>query len=96
MVWRGLAGFIAVAMLLMTVVSVLGGSYLVAAATAGFAALMGYHALYGRAPALPGSDSPRFAELADPTRPLAPDDFRLPQAGATRVSAPDRPENPPS
>jgi len=75
--WRALFGFVALAMAFMAAVLVVEGGGWMAFVLAAGAALVGgttgYFAVTGRRPSL-YTPSPRFAELADPTRPLTSTD----------------------
>jgi hypothetical protein len=69
-------------MMVACTILVVAGSWVFAAAAALFVAVLGYAVVFGKAP---GDDprrlaAARFLELADPTRPLAPEDFRSPHA----------------
>jgi|GEM_PF-5677867 len=86
--WRALFAFVGLALLFIAGVLVLNGewaSILMAAAAACMAATMGYFAVTGRRPAgsLPYTPSQRFAELADPARPLTLEDLCLAPAEST-------------
>ncbi|HEX8904821.1 MAG TPA: hypothetical protein VF771_08280 [Longimicrobiaceae bacterium] len=77
---RAMSGVVALGMAFAAAVLVLTGGtteYLMAAGAVFLAGMMGYVALTGREPFL-YSPSRRFAELADPSRPLTDEDFRLP------------------
>lgn len=77
---RAMFAFVAVMCLVITVILGIGGSWLLAASMIVFGGVMGYFAVTGRQPADPmlAPASRRFHELADPSRPLTPDDTALP------------------
>jgi hypothetical protein len=86
--WRVLFGFECVTLLFMAGVLALNGEWLgilLAGAAACMGVMMGYFAVTGRKPAssLAYSPSQRFVELADPARPLTPEDLRLPPASSS-------------
>ncbi|HSU85032.1 MAG TPA: hypothetical protein VLR69_21655, partial [Thermoanaerobaculia bacterium] len=97
--WRALFAFVGLALLFIAGVLVLSGewaSILMAAAAACMGVTMGYFAVTGRRPAgsLPYTPSRRFAELADPARPLAPEDLCLPSVESTPANPPGGPARP--
>jgi hypothetical protein len=91
--WRALFAVVGVAMLFAAGVLALSGGWMdvvLAVLTACFGGTMGYFAVTGREPASSRLYTPseRFAELADPARPLTADDLRLPPAESTLADPP--------
>lgn len=91
--WRAMFAVVAVMCFVAAVIGGLGGSWIVAASMAVFGGFVGYFAVTGKRPADPARApaSARFHELADPTRPLTPDDVRLPSGTGGRLASPERP-----
>ena len=83
---RAMFAFVAVMCLVVAAILGLGGSWLLAASMVVFGGGAGYFAATGRRPADPAlaPASRHFHELADPTRPLTPEDVSIPPGGGDR------------
>jgi len=93
--WRALFAFVGLAIFFVAGVLALSGGWMalvLAVLVACLGGMMGYFAVTGREPdSARLYPSRRFAELADPTRPLAPEDLRLPPAESTLTDPPGAP-----